>query len=138
MKYLKKLDLPWVRCYNCEHEGRRLKIENRLKQVRNTFGWTLDDLAARSGIKRGTLNNYENGKTEPKMATWQKLADVFNVPVSYLQGLPITGDLHDLELAKELVKRLRQIVETDDPDEIRRLARKALKELRNDETQHPR
>lgn len=40
-----------------------------------------------TGIKRGTLNNYENGKTEPKLETWQKLADYFGVSVGYLQGI---------------------------------------------------
>lgn len=60
---------------------------NRLKELRNQKGLTLDDIEAQTGIKRGTYSNYENSKTEPKLATWQKLADFFEVPVTYLQGI---------------------------------------------------
>lgn len=59
---------------------------NRLKEVRKSKKLTLDDIAQQTGINRGTYNNYENGKTEPKLKTWQKLADFFNVSVAYLQG----------------------------------------------------
>lgn len=61
-------------------------MANRIKELRRKQGLTLDGLAAKSGIKRGTLNNYELGKTEPKLETWKKLADFFKVPVDYLQG----------------------------------------------------
>lgn len=44
-------------------------------------------------ITDGTLSRYENGSREPKLATWQKLADYFNVSVGYLQGVhEITTD----------------------------------------------
>lgn len=60
---------------------------NRIKELRNKRGLTLDEMAQKTGIKRGTLNNYENGKTEPKLITWQKLASFFEVTVGYLQGI---------------------------------------------------
>jgi len=59
---------------------------NRLKELRNQRKLTLDDIEAKTGIKRGTYSNYENGMTEPKLEVWQKLADFFNVSVPYLQG----------------------------------------------------
>lgn len=62
-------------------------MANRIKELRKKKGLTLDGLADKSGIKRGTLNNYELGKTEPKLATWERLADVLGVSVGYLQGL---------------------------------------------------
>lgn len=65
---------------------------NRLKELRNQRKLTLDDIEAKTGIKRGTYSNYENNKTEPKLATWQKLADFFEVPVTYLQGLTYSRD----------------------------------------------
>lgn len=61
-------------------------MKNRLKELRNKRGLTLDDIERATDIKRGTFNNYENGITEPKFDIWTKLADFFKVPVSYLQG----------------------------------------------------
>ena len=61
-------------------------MENRLKEIRIKKKLTLDDIEAKTGIKRGTYSNYENSKTEPKLEVWQKLADFFNVSVPYLQG----------------------------------------------------
>lgn len=62
-------------------------MKNRIKQLRTNHNYTLDDMEEKTGIKRGTYSNYENGKTEPKLETWQKLADYFNVAVPYLQGI---------------------------------------------------
>ena len=62
-------------------------MKNRLKQLREINKYTLDDIEKNTGIKRGTYNNYENGKTEPKLETWQKLADYFRVSVPNLMGL---------------------------------------------------
>lgn len=59
---------------------------NRLKELRKEQGLTLDEIQSKTGINRGTYNNYESGKTEPKPKTWQALADYFNVSVPYLQG----------------------------------------------------
>ena len=63
-------------------------MKNRLKQLREGKGLTLDDVETMTGIKRGTFNNYENGTTDPKLATWIKLAGFFDVPVTYAMGLP--------------------------------------------------
>lgn len=60
---------------------------NRLKELRNQRKLTLDDIETKTGIKRDTYSNYENNKTEPKLATWQKLADFYQVPVGYVQGI---------------------------------------------------
>lgn len=59
---------------------------NRLKELRQLHGYTLDDIEEKTGIKRGTFNNYESGKTEPKLITWIRLADFFGVSVGFLQG----------------------------------------------------
>lgn len=58
----------------------------RLKELREKQGLTLDDIEEQTGIKRATFSRYENGKSEPKIATWKKLADYFDVSVDYLIG----------------------------------------------------
>lgn len=70
---------------------------NRLKELRKEKRLTLDEIQSETGINRGTYNNYESGKTEPKPKTWQALADYFNVSVPYLQGETIYEILDPLE-----------------------------------------
>ena len=72
-------------------------MKNRLKQLREINKYTLDDIEKNTGIKRGTYNNYENGKTEPKLETWQKLADFFGVSVPYIQGYAEINIPNDLK-----------------------------------------
>lgn len=64
-----------------------LKPNNRLRQLRQSKDLTLKKVADEIGISENGLCNYELGKREPKLKTWIKLADYFNVSVSYLQGL---------------------------------------------------
>lgn len=67
-------------------------IKNRLKEMRKKHNFTLDDIQKMTGIKRGTYSNYENGNTEPKIETWQKLANFFDAPVPYLQGFGLSNE----------------------------------------------
>lgn len=60
---------------------------NRIKELRKEKGLTLEEVAKALGVTNMTISRYENGKREPKLAMWQKLADFFGVPVPYLQGL---------------------------------------------------
>ena len=79
-------------------------MKNRLKALRMEKNLTLDEIQNQTGIKRGTYSNYENGITEPKIDTWQKLADFFKVPTEYLMGLTddrVTVTINDLNLAEQ-------------------------------------
>ena len=62
-------------------------VVNRLKELRQSKGLTLDDIEKATGINRGTYSNYENGNTEPKFEIWQKLSNYFEVPIPYLMGI---------------------------------------------------
>ncbi|WP_273729897.1 helix-turn-helix domain-containing protein [Leuconostoc mesenteroides] len=59
---------------------------NRLKELRLERGLTLKDMELGTGIKRSTYSDYENGKSEHKLATWELLAKYFNVDPEYLVG----------------------------------------------------
>ncbi|WP_304652455.1 helix-turn-helix transcriptional regulator [uncultured Ligilactobacillus sp.] len=97
---------------------------NRIREFRKQKGKTLDQIQDETGIKRGTLNNYENGKTEPKLETWKKLADYFGVSVGYLQGIEdkYTGVMADSErqvrrdkIKENMAKVLRKAWTEDEP-----------------------
>lgn len=59
---------------------------NRLKELRLERGLILKDMELGTDIKRSTYSDYENGKSEPKLATWELLANYFNVSPQYLVG----------------------------------------------------
>lgn len=61
---------------------------NRLKEVRKIKGLTLEEVSKDIGISIANLSRYERENIELKRETWIKLADYYNVPVSYLIGLP--------------------------------------------------
>lgn len=61
---------------------------NKLRQVRKQKGLTIKEAADEIGFSETRLHQYETEKREPKKETWIKLADYYNVPVTYLMGLP--------------------------------------------------
>lgn len=68
---------------------------NRIKEVRKKKGLSLQQVADAVGLGNNTISRYETGKREPKLETWQALADFFNVSVPYLQG--IDEEIYDLK-----------------------------------------
>lgn len=61
---------------------------NRLRQTRKQQGLTIKKVADEIGFSETRLHQYETEKREPKKETWVKLANYYDVPVSYLMGLP--------------------------------------------------
>lgn len=62
-------------------------MKNRLKEIRQEKKLSQKDLTKKLNISQQAINLYEKGDREPKLETWQKLADFFNVPVDYLLGI---------------------------------------------------
>lgn len=71
---------------------------NRLKEIRKQKGLTLNEVGKKVGVKNNTLSQYENNKREPRLETWQKLAEFYEVSVPYLQG--IDDFYYDSEMEK--------------------------------------
>lgn len=64
---------------------------NRLKELRIKHGLNQKEVADALDTTQQAISLYESGKREPKLKTWQKLADYFNVSTSYLMGLNINS-----------------------------------------------
>ncbi|WP_288846602.1 helix-turn-helix domain-containing protein [uncultured Fructobacillus sp.] len=67
---------------------------NNIRPLREEKSLTLTGLSKelkKTGfsISADALGKYERGDREPKLATWQKLADFFGVSVGHLQGRPL-------------------------------------------------
>ncbi|MHA3065613.1 helix-turn-helix domain-containing protein [Lacticaseibacillus saniviri] len=60
---------------------------NKIADTRKKKGLTLKELGAMVNLGSNTISRYETGKREPKLETWQKLADALDVSVPYLTGL---------------------------------------------------
>lgn len=59
---------------------------NRLRELRKNHGLMLKELGKKVSMHDNTLSQYETGKRNPSLKTWQQLADFYGVSVSYLQG----------------------------------------------------
>jgi transcriptional regulator with XRE-family HTH domain len=62
-------------------------IGARVRQHRTTRGWTLDELADRSGVSRRMVITIEHGEGNPSIATLLRISDALGV------GLPVLVDV---------------------------------------------
>ena len=63
------------------------RIGERVRQHRTARGWTLDELADRSGVSRRMVINIEHGEGNPSIATLLRISDALGV------GLPVLVDV---------------------------------------------
>jgi transcriptional regulator with XRE-family HTH domain len=59
-------------------------LSNNIRQLRKENNLTQNDLAQKLGIKRSLLGAYEEQRAEPKLATIQKLAALYQLPLETL------------------------------------------------------
>ncbi|HEY9438784.1 MAG TPA: XRE family transcriptional regulator [Streptomyces sp.] len=68
-------------------------LARNVKRCRSERGFTLDALAARSGVSRGMIIQIEQARTNPSVGTTVKLADALGVSITtlldYEQGSPV-------------------------------------------------
>jgi transcriptional regulator with XRE-family HTH domain len=63
-------------------------LARTLQSLRAERGWSLDQLAARSGVSKGVLVALEQARSNPNMSTLARISDAFGVPVTYLLDVP--------------------------------------------------
>jgi len=63
-------------------------LARTLQSLRAERGWSLDQLAARSGVIKGVLVALEQARSNPNLATLARISDAFGVPVTYLVDVP--------------------------------------------------
>jgi transcriptional regulator with XRE-family HTH domain len=59
-------------------------VARTLQALRTERGWSLDQLAARSGVSKGVLVAIEQGRSNPSLGTLARIGDAFGVPVTRL------------------------------------------------------
>jgi transcriptional regulator with XRE-family HTH domain len=60
------------------------RLSRHLKTLRHKRGWSLEDLAARSGISRASLSRIENGAVSPTAETLAGLCAAYGLTLSRL------------------------------------------------------
>ena len=56
-------------------------MKNRIKELREARGWSMEELGRRVGIGKSGVNKWEKGVNQIKMDKLQKLAEIFEVPI---------------------------------------------------------
>ena len=67
-----------------DQESVAAAVARTVRALRAGHGWSLDKLAARSGVSKGVLVALEQGKSNPNLSTLVRLSDTFGVPVTRL------------------------------------------------------
>ncbi len=71
------------------------RIAQRLRALRSDRGWSLDELAKRSGVSRATLSRLENAEVSPTASVLGKLCAAYGLTMSRLMHM-VEGDFRPL------------------------------------------
>jgi transcriptional regulator with XRE-family HTH domain len=59
---------------------------DRLRKLRESKGWTQQELSIKCGVAKLQIHRYETGITEPTADKLLKFSEIFNVTTDYLIG----------------------------------------------------
>lgn len=77
------------------------RLAERLQRLRTERSWTLDDLAARSGVSRATLSRLERGETSPTASLLNRLCAAHGLTMSRLLAGVEARPVRRLALAEQ-------------------------------------
>ncbi|MBC7486054.1 MAG: helix-turn-helix transcriptional regulator [Cytophagaceae bacterium] len=79
-------------------------IKLKITSLREASGLTQEQLGHKVGVKKQQISYYENGTTVPPIEKLQKIADIFNVHISYFFVEGTTNYEAELEREKLLIE----------------------------------
>lgn len=94
----------------------RVKIADRLNELKDKTGLTQQDVVKGSRISQSTLSQYFSGKRLPSKANIKKLADFFNVPVEQIDPRLDTTSI----VKNEIAQKIDKVVSKLDPEPYQR------------------
>ncbi len=83
---------------------RAFKIGNKVRELRQNNRYTLQDLAAKTGLSKPFLSQIENNHVVPPVATLLKLARGLNVSMAYFFEDQVDNDKISITRQKECVR----------------------------------
>ncbi|NLO70214.1 MAG: helix-turn-helix transcriptional regulator [Porphyromonadaceae bacterium] len=60
----------------------RIKIGKKIREIRKSKNLTQEEVSLKSGVKRATVTNLENGRFDAKLSTIEKIADAINCDIT--------------------------------------------------------
>ena len=69
-------------------------VAHQVRALRTGRGWSLDELAGRSGVSKGMVVQIEGARTNPSVGTLCRLADAFGVTVARLLEVAEARPVH--------------------------------------------
>jgi transcriptional regulator with XRE-family HTH domain len=97
-------------------QGGDVALKNRLRARRIEKGLTQMQLAGKTGLRQGTLANYEKGKNVPSSIVLSKIATALDVTIEWLLdgGIKSTGRF--LEQIIEIYANKKEVKNLQDDD----------------------
>ena len=86
-------------------------LNQKIYEVRISFGWTQVQLAQKLGVTKQTVSNWENDNIQPSIDMLVKLSNVLNVSTDYLLGLTPTNSINVDGLPTQFVSHIVQLIE---------------------------
>lgn len=71
-----------------------LNLGDRVRELRRSLGWTLEEAAKRAGLARSTLSKIENGQMSPTYEALKKLAGGLSISVPQLFTPPSKAQIN--------------------------------------------
>lgn len=81
------------------------RLAHRLQRLRSERGWTLEELAERSGVSRAALSRLERGETSPTASLLNRLCAAHGLSMSRLLAEVEARPVRRLALAEQAVWR---------------------------------
>lgn len=87
-----------------------MTIGQLIKEARKKAGLTQQELANLAGTATGTIQQYELGKRQPRIAQLRKIADALKISISYFLDIPgISNSFEDAAMDYQEMKKDQEI-----------------------------
>lgn len=88
-------------------------LSERIKELRNSFGWTQAQLAEKLKVSQRTIGSWEVGRAEPNADMIITLATLFEVSADYLLGNTDKKHYYDLteKDERDIQKELQSMID---------------------------
>lgn len=69
-----------------DRKEKAIYISNKIKELRNSVGWSQSELARRADVTNAAISQIEKGDRLPSFIVSRKIAEAFNISVAELTG----------------------------------------------------